>query len=257
MLDFEPQRELPDVLLIDDDLVSREVTATLLTMIGHAVHTAESGSASLQMIATGAVDPGIVLMDAQMPGVAGVELIRGLRARAPSAAIYILSGSRPAEELVAAADGLLLKPFGIGELRGLLDHDQPQRAAKAGRSYIDPGDPVVRPEVLEQLRQLMPIEGVREIYRVMIADLGRRIEALEAAIDRQDMAEVRRVGHAIKGGCGMAGAVQAARLGALLESVSSNSNNEDDSFGDSRALLVDLRAAALALRHMLKHELEV
>jgi CheY-like chemotaxis protein len=68
MLDFEPQRELPDVLLIDDDLVSREVTATLLTMIGHAVHTAESGSASLQMIATGAVDPGIVLMDAQMPG---------------------------------------------------------------------------------------------------------------------------------------------------------------------------------------------
>jgi HPt (histidine-containing phosphotransfer) domain-containing protein len=103
----------------------------------------------------------------------------------------------------------------------------------------------------------MPIEGVREIYRVMIADLGRRIEALEAAIDRRDMAEVRRVGHAIKGGCGMAGAVQAARLGALLESVSSNSNNEDDSFGDSRALLVDLRAAALALRHMLKHELEV
>ncbi len=258
MLDFEPQRELPDVLLIDDDLVSREVTATLLTMIGHAVHTAESGSASLHMIETGVVDPGIVLMDAQMPGMAGAELIRGLRARAPSAAIYILSGSRPAEELVAAADGLLLKPFGAGELRALLDHDQPQPAAtKAGRSYIDPGDPVVRPEILEQLRQRMPGEGVREIYQAMVADLGRRIEALEAAIDRRDMAEVRRVGHAIKGGCGMAGAVQAARLGALLESVSSHSNDEDDSLRDSRALLGDLRAAALALRHLLEHELEV
>ena len=31
------------VLLIDDDLVSREVTATLLTMTGYNVHTADSG----------------------------------------------------------------------------------------------------------------------------------------------------------------------------------------------------------------------
>ena len=35
MSNAPPQKELPVVLLIDDDLVSREVTATVLTMSGY------------------------------------------------------------------------------------------------------------------------------------------------------------------------------------------------------------------------------
>ena len=46
------------------------------------------------------------------------------------------------------------------------------------------------------------------------------MQTLEAAIAKGDDAEVRRIGHAIKGGCGMAGAIQAARLGALFEETS-------------------------------------
>lgn len=255
MLDFGPQHELPEVLLIDDDLVSREVAATLLTMIGYTVQTAESGPASLKMLETGAIRPGVILMDAQMPGVSGIEFVRELRAAVHAAAIYIVSGSQPPEEVVSAADGLLLKPYTVEELRGLLEHGGPHHPAKAARSYLNPGDQVLNPEVLTQLRQLMPREAVREIYHTMVADLDRRIEGLEAAIDRHDAEEVRRIGHAIKGGCGMAGAVQAARLGALLENVPSNSP-EDDSFDDSRALLEDLRAAAVVLGHMLEGELQ-
>jgi CheY-like chemotaxis protein len=254
MVDFGPQRELPAVLLIDDDLVSREVTATLLTMIGHAVQTAEDGPASLRMIETGAFRPGIILMDAQMPGVSGVELVRQLRAAALLAPIYIVSGSRPPEELVTAADGLLLKPFNVEALSRLLDHGRADRPAQAVGSNLDPGDPVLNTEVLAQLRQIMAKEAVRETYDAVIADLGRRIEALEAAIARRDGGEIRRIGHAIKGGCGMVGAVHAARIGASLENISSAS--EDDSFDDSRALLKDLRATTLALEHMLEDELE-
>jgi CheY-like chemotaxis protein len=257
MVDFGPQRELPTVLLIEDDLVGREVTATLLTMIGYTVHTAENGPASLKTI-EGGVRPGIILMDAQMPGVSGIELVRELRAAAQAAAIYIVSGSQPSEELVAAADGLLLKPYSVDALRGLIDDGGLDggldRPAKDGRSYLDPDDPILNPEVLGQLRQIMPREAVREIYDAMVADLGRRIEALEAAIDRGDVAEIRRIGHAIKGGCGMAGAVQAARLGALLENVSSVP--EDNTLDDSRALLADLRAATVALEHMLEDEFQ-
>ena len=53
----------------------------------------------------------------------------------------------------------------------------------------------------------------------MVDDLIKRIDALGSAIAKGDTAEVRRIGHAIKGGCGMAGAVQAAHLGALLEAA--------------------------------------
>ncbi|MEI9968146.1 MAG: hypothetical protein WDM87_05785 [Terracidiphilus sp.] len=43
MLERPTERHLPVVLLIDDDLVSREVAATVLTMAGFVVHTAVSG----------------------------------------------------------------------------------------------------------------------------------------------------------------------------------------------------------------------
>jgi CheY-like chemotaxis protein len=48
MLNFEAQRNFPTVLLIDDDMVSREVMATVLTMGGFTVHTAAGGDARPQ-----------------------------------------------------------------------------------------------------------------------------------------------------------------------------------------------------------------
>ena len=41
------------VLLIDDDLVSREVAATVLSMAGYSVHTAEDGAAALALLTAG------------------------------------------------------------------------------------------------------------------------------------------------------------------------------------------------------------
>ncbi len=81
---------LPVVLLIDDDLVSREVTATVLTMNGFTVHTAEDGAAALELLTLRrtvpqALRPDVILMDAQMPGLSGTELIAELRARSPGA----------------------------------------------------------------------------------------------------------------------------------------------------------------------------
>ena len=52
MLNFETRRKLPTLLLIDDDLVSREVTATVLTMSGYPVHTAVDGAGALEMLAS-------------------------------------------------------------------------------------------------------------------------------------------------------------------------------------------------------------
>ena len=51
MLDFGAKQDLPTVLLIDDDLISREVMATVLTMSGYTVHTAADGAESLKLLA--------------------------------------------------------------------------------------------------------------------------------------------------------------------------------------------------------------
>lgn len=242
MFDAAPRREPPAVLLIDDDMVSREVTATLLTMNGCPVHAAENGHAALALLAAGTCRPGIILMDAQMPGLSGAELIHELRTACRGARVCIISASEPASDLSAAADSLLLKPFDSETLRKLLDgHVRPPR--------LNPDDPVVKAEVLAQFRQLMPESKVREIYSAAVADLFRRIEALSSAIARSDLDEIHRIGHAIKGGCGMAGAMQAARLGELLENCTGV--EQDNHLDNSRVLLADLRAAAKALQDML------
>jgi CheY-like chemotaxis protein len=248
MLERAAKRQLPVILLIDDDLVSREVAATVLTMTGFTVHTAESGDAALKMLTNETFRPGVILMDAQMPGLGGKKLIAELRGRT-KARIFIISGSDALPDLANAADGFLLKPFNAEDLSKLLMGNQPA----ASPTLLDPNEPVVSVEVLAQLRRVMPESAVRQIYSVVVADLSGRIEALGTAIAKGDAAEIRRIGHAIKGGCGMAGALQAARLGALLEATPLNP--KDNQLDNSAVLLHDLRAAVRGLERMLDAEL--
>lgn len=238
----------PEVLVIDDDMVSREVTATLLTLSGSTVHTAADGASALALLAGPDCHPAIIVMDAHMPGLSGIELLAELRARS-QARIYLVSGSNPSSQLIHAADGFLLKPFDSEALASLLAGE----AAPAGASFLEPDEPVVSAEILRQFRQMMPEPAVRQIYAAMVDDLKQRLALLEAAIGRKDAAEVHRIGHAIKGGCSMAGAQQAARLGALLEAMPLP--GEGNYMDNSAALLRDLRAAAVALERMLEAEL--
>jgi len=243
MLGIGEKNELPTILLIDDDLVSREVIATVLTLHGHLVHSAEDGDDALRILESGTVIPGVVLLDTQLPGLCGPELIGKLRQLGQDE-IILISGTTPSDELIAAADGFLLKPFGPEDLQKLLGQHRPKIEQP---DSTGPEEQVINPATLSQFRQLMPESTVREIYLAMISDLHKRLEALEKAIAAGDSDQVRRIGHAIKGGCGMAGAVQAARLGARLESHSDQLDNCAEG-------LQELYSATNRLESMLERE---
>jgi CheY-like chemotaxis protein len=251
MLDLGVRQDQLTVLLIDDDLVSREVTATVLTMNGFNVHTAGDGSAAVDSIAGKEVAPDVILMDAQMPGLSGTALIAELRNQS-RARIIAVSGSALPADVSAAADGSLLKPLEIAALRRILEG----RSTLLETAASPAGDgeaPVVSVEMLARLRHLMPESSLREIYRAIVTDLTRRVQILEIAMAKGDVAEVRRIGHAVKGGCAMAGAMEAARVGAELEAYSFESaGNQSD---NSARLLNDLRSAAEDLERILKGEL--
>jgi len=154
MLDFGSRQNLPTVLLIDDDMVSREVMATVLTLNGYTVHTAEDGDASVALLAAGECRPDVILMDAQMPGLSGTELIAQLRSYT-KATIYAISGSHAPESLVSASDGFLLKPFGVEALNRLLE-SHAEQVLPSSHSSVVADLPVVNEETLAQLRGLMP-----------------------------------------------------------------------------------------------------
>jgi CheY-like chemotaxis protein len=255
MLEVISHENLPTVLLIDDDMVSREVMATMMTMSGYAVHTAEDGAAALDLLDARRCRPTIILMDVQMPGVSGLALIEQLRARCAAqkiqARLYVISGSGTAEEIIAAADGFLMKPFPPESLTRLIAEQQAKAHPKSAEG-LDPTEVVINQETLAQLRDMMPASALRQIFEAILADLDRRVIALKKAVARHDWEETRRIGHAIKGGSAMAGASQLARLGAAIEAggLEVTVNQPDN----SERILADLSAAAENLQRMLDVE---
>jgi HPt (histidine-containing phosphotransfer) domain-containing protein len=107
--------------------------------------------------------------------------------------------------------------------------------------------PIVDHKVLAQLRDMMTESKVQEIYAAVVADLERRRAPLEAAAELGDHAAVRRIGHSIKGGCSMAGALEAARVGELIEFGV-------DDLEYIRSLLPLLESATRNLHRMLEAE---
>ena len=223
MLGISTTRKLPNVLIIDDDMVSREVMATVLTMSGYTVQTAEGGRESISLLELNTFSPDVILMDTQMPGLSGAALIEQLRAHS-EATIYAISGSHAPDSVVNGVDGFLLKPIGPEALQRVLEkHAFDLRPAAApGSSAVSAQPPVISHKVLGQMRDMMKEAAVREIYHAVLADLEKRQTALQTAVEAGNTVLVKRIGHSIKGGCGMAGALEAAAVGELIEAGGDN-----------------------------------
>src|SRR5216684_3398316 len=82
--------KMANVLVIEDDAVTRTVVCTLLESAGHTVSEAADGDAGLAMFY--ANSPDLVITDILMPGKDGIETIRELRGTNPEAKIIALSG---------------------------------------------------------------------------------------------------------------------------------------------------------------------
>jgi len=105
------------VLVIDDDPLSRDLLSVLLQSEGYEVECADSGEDAIAQIHHSASAPGLVLADAQMPGLTGTQLAAELRRLCPSECLLLaMSGSRPPNHAIADFDGFLLKPFTMDQI---------------------------------------------------------------------------------------------------------------------------------------------
>jgi CheY-like chemotaxis protein len=67
----------PDILIVDDDQVTRDVLRRVLTKEGWKVREAENGAKGLEM--AGEMKPAVILLDLMMPEMDGFEVLRALR----------------------------------------------------------------------------------------------------------------------------------------------------------------------------------
>ncbi|MBX3167226.1 MAG: response regulator [Candidatus Eremiobacteraeota bacterium] len=90
------------ILVVDDSLTTRVMQQSILESRGFTVDLASSGSEALQKVESQAYD--LFLVDAEMPGMTGFELIERLRARPREQSLPILMvSSLPRAEYEAAA----------------------------------------------------------------------------------------------------------------------------------------------------------
>jgi two-component system, OmpR family, KDP operon response regulator KdpE len=121
------------ILVVDDEPQIVRALAINLKALGYRVDTAGSGEEALRKAADHR--PDTVILDLGLPGIDGIEVIRGLRGWS-SVPIIVLSVRDAEREKIAAldagADDYVTKPFGMGELLARL------RAAL--RRESDPGE---------------------------------------------------------------------------------------------------------------------
>ena len=107
------------ILIVDDDLESRNLLCEVLEAQGYAPHAVADGPAAREVLRRDG-EYRIVIADLQMPQESGLELLRKLREQDCTREIILMSSFMSRAEKQAAkalgAHAMLEKPFQINEL---------------------------------------------------------------------------------------------------------------------------------------------
>jgi len=111
------------VLVVDDDAFIRDLLFDFLTKQGYKVLLAESGEKALELLQPGAVQ--VAVVDLKMPGMDGVETMKGIKTRDAGVLIILMTGYPSIESAVEAlrsgAYDYVIKPFKLNDLKATIE----------------------------------------------------------------------------------------------------------------------------------------
>lgn len=109
------------VMIVDDHELIREGLKQLLELDGDIEIVSEAGNGAECLEKLKRIDPDVLLLDINMPGQSGIEVLQKIRARNMNTKVLILTVHNEAEYLVKAVDigvnGYLMKDSSSGELK--------------------------------------------------------------------------------------------------------------------------------------------
>ncbi|HYO35050.1 MAG TPA: response regulator, partial [Geodermatophilus sp.] len=238
-------------LVAEDNAVNAQLMTLYLHRLGHGCTLVGNGAEAVRAVAADTVD--VVLMDAQMPVMGGIDATAAIRAaggRQPH--VIAVTASALAVDraafLAAGADAFLTKPVRLAVLAAALDDcpvagGHPAAPAAAPDPAPARADDVLDPATVAELRELGE-ELLARLYAQYLGSLDTTVEELSAAAargswDDGDEASVPRLAHRLKGGSGALGLRGMAGLCLRLEQADGAPAAEVD------RLLDELRAERL------------
>ena len=101
------------ILVVDDEPLNLDLLEQELTDLGYGVEKAESGRAALEMLAAAPAD--LVLLDYQMPGMNGIEVLEEIKKNQLDLPVIIITAfgtiERAVEAIKSGAEDFVTKPF--------------------------------------------------------------------------------------------------------------------------------------------------
>ncbi len=188
------------VLIVDDGDTNRRLISLVLDRAGIETANAENGQTAVEMATTDSFDA--ILMDVQMPIMDGYTATKTLRKRGVKIPIIALTANAMKGEedkcLKAGFSEYLTKPIVTGQLMKTLSEALSNRAG----SEMPPP-----PEDHSVIPSTLPTDDpdFREIVEEFVERLSQQIEAIQRAREADDLDEVARLAHWLRGAGGMAG----------------------------------------------------
>jgi response regulator RpfG family c-di-GMP phosphodiesterase len=112
----------PSVYVVDDEPQICALLTRILQREGYVVRSFTSGREALD--AAPADPPDVVVTDLMMPGMSGLDLVRGLRETAPGVAAVLTTGYASIDNVVDAlrsgVNDFVTKPFSVAEIRAVV-----------------------------------------------------------------------------------------------------------------------------------------
>ncbi len=108
----------PEILVVDDEFILRELISEILLRRGWKVDTAESSEKGLMRIKEKHYD--VVVSDLMMPGISGMEFLKIIKEHSPSTSVLMVTGYPSIDIAVDAirygAADFIVKPFSAEKL---------------------------------------------------------------------------------------------------------------------------------------------
>ena len=244
---------LPDgrslrILVAEDNAVNQKLAETLLVKRGHTVRMVGNGRLAVEACAAEAFD--VILMDAQMPVLDGLDATRAIRAAERRTGRHVpiiamtaraMAGDRE-RCLEAGMDGYVSKPIRVTELAralsGIADTGSRDTVTDSPRIVSHHGGPAI------DMTGLLALVGgdhelVGELFSIFVTDAPARLEDLRIALEQNDATQIADAAHAISGA---AGNLHATALAQCAAAVEASARSGDVAAARSASLSVTLAA---------------
>jgi signal transduction histidine kinase len=165
--------ELPQILVIDDELGPRESLRMLLKPL-YQVDTADCVETGIRLLKE--KQPDTIVMDIRMPGMTGIEGLRKIREIDPHLSVIMLTGfgalETAKEALRLGANDYISKPFDAAEMRDVIgrnvERTRVQRASEGAAAEIKE----LNNRLLKELAQKERLASLGQASAEFVHDLG-------------------------------------------------------------------------------------